>query len=465
MEKNDNRKNLLYFPEYGGGEYGILPSEDTNKNKILESIKSIIKMNRTGDSVDDYIYYVKPRFGTPDFEKGGFYGINVWNVMNYGDPLFEICSKGNNYSTTLRIYPSDDFSSIEVRLRETPGYGVIFGHTTESTVGTFKLAGMKAAENAQKEAQDKRVKQAEETKAKKAQANFDDNKINISFPAVFKKSQGKGAGLYAVTAILDDKRQTRILSKEDVQKYFSLDKEGKQNFAFELADKYLVKDPGKERIAEAKENFEKAMDEHLEQQGKKELAAESISVTLVGEHRMEGNLFKDEKGRYYVDCNNNLDMHNPVTLYRLSPATDPDGEPDVLIENIKVLNPLSEREARMKQYSFDYMMLDRLRGDMEAYLNKPGDCRYHNKADIWGKDPELLVTEMRNLWNKIPADIKPEWLTEEKLKGYETAVSNEDKVSSFLEKIGEATDGKEYNMYDEEVADEEEQEISRGFHR
>lgn len=282
----------------------------------------------------------------------------------------------------------------------------------------------------------------------------------VTFPAVFKKSQGKGAGLYAITAILDDKRQTRILSKEDVQKYFSLDKEGKQNFAFELADKYLVKDPGKERIAEAKENFEKAMDEHLEQQG-----TQPLEVTLVRHDVSLGNFFKDAEGKYYTDSGIEQDMSKPVHLYRLSPATDPYGEPDVLVDNIKVLNPPSYRETRMQQHSFDYMMLDRLRGDIEAYLNKPGDCRYQNKSQIWGQDTEVLVKEMRKLWDKIPADIKPEWLTEEKLKDYETAVTNENNVSNFLEKVGEASDGKEYNMYEDEVDEEEDEEISRGFHR
>ncbi len=288
---------------------------------------------------------------------------------------------------------------------------------------------------------------------------------NISFASVFKKTQGKGVGLYAVTAIIDGQRKTNILSKGDVQKYFSLDKEGKKDFALELADKYLVKVPGKDRIAEAKENFEKAMDEHLVQQGKKEPAAESISVTLVGQHRMEGNLFKDEKGRYYVDCNSELDMKKPVTLYRLSPANDPEGEPGIAVSNIKVTNPPSEREERMKAFEFDYMMLGRLRGDIEAYFNDPCDSRYHNKSFIWGENPEALVKEMRKHWDNIPSDIKPEWLTEDQLKGYEKAVNGEKAANNFLEKVGEAIDDKQYNYYWDEVHDVEDEEISRGFHR
>jgi len=303
-------------------------------------------------------------------------------------------------------------------------------------------------------------RETEKISVDKAQTESQQLQQKVTFPAVFKKSQGKGAGLYAITAILDDKRQTRILSKEDVQKYFSLDKEGKHNFAFELADKYLVKDPGKERIAEAKENFEKAMDEHLEQE-----SSQLLEVTLARHDVSLGNLFRDAEGKYYTDSGIEQDMSKPVHLYRLSPATDPYGEPDVLVDNIKVLNPPSYRETRMQQHSFDYMMLDRLRGDIEAYLNKPGDCRFQNKSQIWGQDTEVLVKEMRKLWDKIPADIKPEWLTEDKLKDYETAVTNEKNVSNFLEKVGEASDGKEYNMYEDEVDEEEDEEISRGFHR
>ena len=285
---------------------------------------------------------------------------------------------------------------------------------------------------------------------------FDDDKIYITFPAVFKKSQGKGAGLYAVTAMINDKRQTRVLSKEDVQKYFSLDKEGKQNFAFELADKYLVKDPGKERIAEAKENFEKAMNEHLEQQGKKEPAAESISVTLVGEHRMEGNLFKDEKGRYYVDCNSELDMKKPVTLYRLSPANDPDGEPNYPVENIKVLNPPSEREERMKAFEFEYMLLGRLKSDVGCFFN-PDSFYYHDEKNIWGTTIESHIEKMKELWDKIPEDLKPEWLSKEDIDSYESQMKSMKAIdNSQNENLSEEED------IDEE---EEEEEVSRGFHR
>ena len=71
----------------------------------------------------------------------------------------------------------------------------------------------------------------------------EDNKqtgVSLVNASVFKKTQGRNVGLYAVTALVDGQRHTRTLSKEDIQTYFTLDKEGKKSFAAELAKKYLT---------------------------------------------------------------------------------------------------------------------------------------------------------------------------------------------------------------------------------
>ena len=65
------------------------------------------------------------------------------------------------------------------------------------------------------------------------------NTVSIN-ASVFKKTQGRNVGLYAVTALIDGHRHTRTLSTADVQTYFSLDKEGKKSFVRELAGKYLT---------------------------------------------------------------------------------------------------------------------------------------------------------------------------------------------------------------------------------
>lgn len=72
------------------------------------------------------------------------------------------------------------------------------------------------------------------------------------------------------------------------------------------------------------------------------------------------------------------------------------------------------------------MMLSRLRGECIAYFGNTGDegkdgmdCRYRNEQFIWGKDIKVLVAEIKRLWEQIPADIKPEWLTWEQITEYE----------------------------------------------
>lgn len=52
-----------------------------------------------------------------------------------------------------------------------------------------------------------------------------------------------------------------------------------------------------------------------------------IKLKRVGEHFFDGGLYKDEKGRYYVDCNTDIEDGKEGTVYRLCPSNDPDGEP------------------------------------------------------------------------------------------------------------------------------------------
>ena len=71
----------------------------------------------------------------------------------------------------------------------------------------------------------------------------------------------------------------------------------------------------------------------------------TLELTRVGEHRMEGGLYKDKNGNYYVDCHDEPKDSGVSVVYRLSPKNEIDGEPDKMIEcEVKILNPLSERE-------------------------------------------------------------------------------------------------------------------------
>ena len=149
---------------------------------------------------------------------------------------------------------------------------------------------------------------------------------------------------------------------------------------------------------------------------------DKIKVTRIGNHRLEGTLYKDEQGRYYVDCNED----NPTVLYRLCPSLDPDGEPADRIENFEITNPLTDKEKRMKGFQFEYMMLSQMKDDAAAYFGKSGDperdkfdCRYKNENFIWSRSIHTLIEGLKEYWNKIPNDLKPEWLTYEQIENWE----------------------------------------------
>lgn len=140
----------------------------------------------------------------------------------------------------------------------------------------------------------------------------------------------------------------------------------------------------------------------------------TLELTRVGEHRMEGGLYKDKNGNYYVDCHDEPKDSGVSVVYRLSPKNEIDGEPDKMIEcEVKILNPLSEREKRMKAFKFDYMMLDRMRVD----------CEYYKSAEHFNNSHASTIREtieeMKRIWNKFPKDLKPNWITYEQILGYE----------------------------------------------
>lgn len=62
-----------------------------------------------------------------------------------------------------------------------------------------------------------------------------------------------------------------------------------------------------------------------------------------------------------------------------------------------------------------YRMLGRLRSDCEYFLNYG---RGHVK-DLWAGDVAGQIAEMRRLWNGLPEDAKPEWLSADEIDAYE----------------------------------------------
>ena len=129
---------------------------------------------------------------------------------------------------------------------------------------------------------------------------------------------------------------------------------------------------------------------------------------------MDGNLYQDSKGYYYVDCHDEPKNNEISVVYLLSPATDSEGEPDKMIEcKIVIANPRSEREERERAFKFDYMMLSRMQAD----------CKYYNSAEHFNHSHfstiKQTIESMKEIWKKFPEDLKPEWISWEEILEYE----------------------------------------------
>ena len=75
-------------------------------------------------------------------------------------------------------------------------------------------------------------------------------------------------------------------------------------------------------------------------------------------------------------------------------------------------------ETAPRDYSFEYMLLDRLRMDCEYYLG----AGQHNDKYLWAGNRHSQIAKMRELYEMIPD--KPEWLTPEMINSYEARMKS-----------------------------------------
>ena len=151
---------------------------------------------------------------------------------------------------------------------------------------------------------------------------------------------------------------------------------------------------------------------------------EKMKLKRIGENAWGHMAYQDvDTGKFYLALN--YGYNEELDLHTCSPSDDMDGEPDApLKRDYEIINPITDREKRMKQYQFQYMMLGRLISDCRAFFgdgreDESSDCRYKNECFIWGKDIKVLVVEIKKLWHQIPEDIKPEWMTWEEVEEFE----------------------------------------------
>jgi len=97
--------------------------------------------------------------------------------------------------------------------------------------------------------------------------------------------------------------------------------------------------------------------------------------------------------------------HKIVRLYPCTPTN--------------VLAPLTQRDEHLGQHKDTLMMLSRLKFDMEGFFNEGRDCRRRRTDCLWGGCVKREMQEMRDLYRKLPDDIKDaSCLSHEEIEGY-----------------------------------------------
>lgn len=75
----------------------------------------------------------------------------------------------------------------------------------------------------------------------------------------------------------------------------------------------------------------------------------------------------------------------------------------------------------MKLMESKYMLLDRMKQDCKYFLGYGN----RNEKYLWGRNVETHINAMKKLWNEIPLDGKPEWLSYEDICKYEREMKGE----------------------------------------
>ena len=132
-----------------------------------------------------------------------------------------------------------------------------------------------------------------------------------------------------------------------------------------------------------------------------------LTLQFIGIDDWDRPVYRDEKGRLWKDLNLGNGI---IDLYR-AVGDDMDGEPDMPIKEEYIIVD----EYKESPYKFDYMMLSRLKMDCDYFLGHGN----RNEKNLWGLGIPEQIEEMKKLWNGLPSDGKPEWLTWEQILKYE----------------------------------------------
>lgn len=71
--------------------------------------------------------------------------------------------------------------------------------------------------------------------------------------------------------------------------------------------------------------------------------------------------------------------------------------------------------TKIDDHVFTYQMLSRLQMDNDYYLGHGN----RSERNLWAGNVEAQIKEMKRLWNILPNNGKPEWLSMEDILKYE----------------------------------------------
>jgi hypothetical protein len=135
--------------------------------------------------------------------------------------------------------------------------------------------------------------------------------------------------------------------------------------------------------------------------------------------------------KYYRDVNTNklyVQQEESEGCFCWYTAVDDDcwSEPEALIKDnieIRIIGEEAEEQEEMEKqekFKFQYMMLDRLRSDVEYFLGWGEKIRFDR---LINKNPQDHISKMKALYNILP--VKPQWLSYEKILEYEKELIKE----------------------------------------
>jgi hypothetical protein len=97
-------------------------------------------------------------------------------------------------------------------------------------------------------------------------------------------------------------------------------------------------------------------------------------------------------------------------------------------ENVKIVGEMAKGGAVSEDNKFNYMMLGRLQTDCDYYLGNGN----RSERVLWAGNVDDHIEEMKKIWNSLPKDGKPEWLSMEDIEEYERKMKNEYEDGGYI---------------------------------